>query len=70
MNLPSALQRYAAKIDDIDIDSDGWKFVYLKRGWIRDGVHMIGASTWAECARCFSIVEPCDCDDCNPKGPK
>lgn len=65
--LPVALKRYASKIDSVDVDSDGWKFVYLKRGWIRDGVHQVSGTTWNDCARGFSIVEPCDYDCCKGK---
>jgi hypothetical protein len=62
--LPAALRRYASKIDSTDVDSDGWKFVYLKGGWIYDGVHQIAYGTWKECADSFCMVEPCDCQEC------
>jgi hypothetical protein len=62
--IPAALRKYAAQITDCDVDMDGWKWVYLAPGWIYDGVHQIAYGTWKECAASFSMVEPCDCQEC------
>lgn len=62
--LPAELRRYASKIEDFDVDSDGWKFVYLKPGWVYDGVHQIAYGTWKECADSFGSVKACQCQEC------
>jgi hypothetical protein len=71
MKLPKTLQRYAAKIVDVEDDrgnQNGW-WVHLADGWRNSndpiGIsHIIHEDTLAVCAQELRDAIPCDCTDC------
>jgi hypothetical protein len=67
--LPAPLRRYAAKIHDIDRDSDGFWSIGLEDGWIctETETHQIFEATPKEIAARFGAVVPCKCADCARK---
>lgn len=51
------------RIQSIEHDIDGW-WIYLKPGFILDGVHQIHTNSKKEALSWMKSVDPCDCDEC------
>jgi hypothetical protein len=59
------LKKYAARVQEIFKDEDGW-WIYLNRGWYWDdkGLHTIHEDTQREALEQLRYTDPCDCDYC------